>query len=42
MSFREEVRDAVRYERFLVAKALATLALVGLIIVLHVLVASRP
>ena len=39
MSFRDEVRDAVRYERFLLVKALLTLGVVALFIVAHLLVA---
>ena len=35
MSFDDEVRGAVRYERLLLVKALATLTVVALLILLH-------
>lgn len=38
-TFGREVRSAVRYERFLLVKALLTLAVVALVIAAHLLVA---
>jgi hypothetical protein len=35
--FRREIRDAVRYERGLVVKALLALAVVAVMVVLHIL-----
>jgi hypothetical protein len=40
--FRQEIRDAVRYERGLVVKALLVLALVAVIVILRTLYFALP